>query len=156
MAALMMLCPDIHASFRKTEDSPAVQVVTSNKNAKRLEGGMLKMAKPFLKKTPISIIMDDIEMMVICPLEKDGDEFTANMKKMLGSYMKVYDIDDEFNRMYIYIDAPQNESFTELIIHYTRPEKSILVFEGDFTVESLKKVGELSKQQRQQKRHSKH
>ena len=151
----MMLCPDINASSRKAEESPAVKMVTSNKNAKRLEGGMLKMAKPFLKKTPISIVMDDIEMMVICPLENEDDGFTEKAEKMLGSYMKVYEIDDEFNRMYIYIDAPQNESFTELIIHYTRPEKSILVFEGDFTVESLKKVGELSKQQRQQKRQSK-
>jgi hypothetical protein len=50
--------------------------------------------------------------------------------------------------MTIYIDTPQDNTPHEIILYNTKPEASIMLFKGDFTVESLIKVGEASEQER--------
>ena len=150
---LTVLCQDIYASGRKAEESPAIQTLGSLKEAKKLEGAMLKMARPILKKTPMSVVMDNIETMVICQMGKDGKdedpELKAIVERVLEHYSKVDEIDDEMYRMLIYIDEPQGDRFSEIILYTTRKDKSVMVFKGDFTIDSLKKVGELSDQQRE-------
>ena len=156
MAVLMMLCPDIYALTKKAEDSPAVQVLTSNKNARKLEGGMLKLARPALKKTPMAVVMDDIDMMVMYSISQKADEeekqFAQQAINVLESYNKVSEIDDPDYRMSIYIDNPVGENFSEIILYTSRPDASIMVFIGDFTIASLKKVGEISDQKRMERR----
>jgi len=152
----MMLCPDIYASAKKAEDSPAVQVLSSNKNARKLEGGMLKLARPALKKTPMAVVMDNIDMLVMYPISQKADEderhFAEQAINVLKNYQKVSEIDDPDYRMSIYIDDPVGENFSEIILYTSRPDASIMVFVGDFTIESLKKVGEISDQRRMQRR----
>ena len=159
MAVLMMLCPDIYALTKKAEDSPAVQVLTSNKNARKLEGGMLKLARPALKKTPMAVVMDDIDMMVMYSISQKADEeekqFAQQAINVLESYNKVSEIDDPDYRMSIYIDNPVGENFSEIILYTSRPDPSIMVFIGDFTIASLKKVGEISDQRRMERRQAK-
>lgn len=159
MAVLMMLCPDIYASAKKAEESPAVQVLTSNKNAKKLEGGMLKLARPALKKTPMAVVMDDIDMMVMYSISQKADEeekqFAAQAINVLEKYNKVSEIDDPDYRMCIYIDNPVGENFSEIILYISRPDPSIMVFVGNFTIGSLKKVGEISDQRRLERRRAK-
>lgn len=159
MAVLMMLCPDIYALTKKAEDSPAVQVLTSNKNARKLEGGMLKLARPALKKTPMAVVMDDIDMMVMYSISQKADEeekqFAQQAINVLESYNKVSEIDDPDYRMSIYIDNPVGENFSEIILYTSRPDASIMVFIGDFTIASLKKVGEISDQKRMERRRAK-
>ena len=159
MAVLMMLCPDIYALTKKAEDSPAVQVLTSNKNARKLEGGMLKLARPALKKTPMAVVMDDIDMMVMYSISQKADEeekqFAQQAINVLESYNKVSEIDDPDYRMSIYIDNPVGENFSEIILYTSRPDPSIMVFIGDFTIASLKKVGEISDQKRMERRRAK-
>lgn len=156
MAVLMMLCPDIYASGKKAEESPAVQVLTSNKNAKKLEGGMLKLARPALKKTPMAVVMDDIDMMVMYSISQKADEkekqFAQQAINVLEKYNKVSEIDDPDYRMCIYIDNPVGENFSEIILYTSRPDASIMVFVGNFTIGSLKKVGEISDQRRMERR----
>ena len=160
MAVLMMLCPDIYASGKKAEESPAVQVLTSNKNAKKLEGGMLKLARPALKKTPMAVVMDDIDMMVMYSISQKADEkekqFAQQAINVLEKYNKVSEIDDPDYRMSIYIDNPVGENFSEIILYTSRPDASIMVFVGNFTIGSLKKVGEISDQRRMERRQAKH
>ena len=160
MAVLMMLCPDIYASEKKAEESPAVQVLTSNKNAKKLEGGMLKLARPVLKKTPMAVVMDDIDMMVMYSISQKADEkekqFAQQAINVLEKYNKVSEIDDPDYRMSIYIDNPVGENFSEIILYTSRPDASIMVFVGNFTIGSLKKVGEISDQRRMERRQAKH
>ena len=160
MAVLMMLCPYIYASEKKAEESPAVQVLTSNKNARKLEGGMLKLARPALKKTPMAVVMDDIDMMVMYSISQKADEeekqFAAQAINVLESYNKVSEIDDPDYRMCIYIDNPVGENFSEIILYTSRPDASIMVFVGNFTIGSLKKVGEISDQRRMERRQAKH
>ena len=156
--ALVTICQYGHAAGGNTDDTPAVKVLESGKKTKKLEGATLKIARPILKKTPMSVIMDDIRMLMICPLDnqkKDQPEMAAKVERMLKSYTMVREIDDELYHMYIYIDTPHNDRFSELILYHKRPEVSIMLFEGDFTTESLLKVGELSDQQREKRRQSK-
>lgn len=159
MAVLTMLCPDIYASGKKAEESPAVQVLTSNKNAKTLEGGMLKLARPVLKKTPMAVVMDDIDMMVMYSISQKADEeekqFAERAINVLENYNKVSEIDDPDYRMSIYIDKPVGENFSEIILYTSRPDAAIMVFVGNFTIGSLKKVGEISDQRRMERRQAK-
>lgn len=159
MAVLMMLCPDIYASEKKAEESPAVQVLTSNKNARKLEGGMLKLARPALKKTPMAVVMDDIDMMVMYSISQKAEEeekqFVEQAINVLKSYNKVSEINDPEYRMSIYIDNPVGENFSEIILYTSRPDASIMVFVGNFTIGSLKKVGEISDQRRMERKRAK-
>ena len=147
-----MFCSNLHAWDRHEGESPAVHMLDSRKESKVLEGTMLKLARPFLKRTPMGVIVDEIEMMVICPLEKNdkqGDvDLVEEARKVLKGYNLVKEIDDERSKMTIYIDTPQENRFSEIVLYHTRPEASIMVFVGNFTVESLIKVGEVSDQQR--------
>jgi hypothetical protein len=152
LAALMIMsCHYVHAAGKKADDSTAMQMLGNEKKAKKLEGATLKIAKTFLKKTPMSVVMDDIEAMLICPLEKSDDVVEPKVEQVLKSYTKVSEIDDSSYMMYIFIDELDGERFSEIILYTTRPDKSIMVFCGDFTVEALMKVGELSEQQRKKR-----
>lgn len=152
LAALMIMsCHYVHAAGKKADDSTAMQMLGNEKKAKKLEGATLKIAKTFLKKTPMSVVMDDIESMLICPLEKSDDVVEPKVEQVLKSYTKVSEINDSSYMMYIFIDELDGERFSEIILYTTRPDKTIMVFCGDFTVEALMKVGELSEQQRKKR-----
>ena len=58
---LAVLCQNGYAADDKTEESPAVRVLETGRKAKRLEGPTLKIAKPILKKTPISAIIYNLQ-----------------------------------------------------------------------------------------------
>ena len=129
-----------------------MEMLDSKKESKKLEGGMFKIAKPFIKRTPMGAILDEITMMVICPLDleggKDGGHLAEEAKRVLKSYNLVQEIDDEMSTMTIYIDTPKEDKFSEIILYHTRPDPAIMLFVGNFTVDSLIRVGELSEQQR--------
>ena len=149
--ALFMLCPTLNAWNGTEGDSPAIQMLDSKKEAKILDGTKLKIARPFLKRTPMGVIIDEIEMMIICPLENDtqnGARLVKEAQAVLKRYNLVREIDDERSKMDIYIDTPEDDKFSEIILYHTRPEPYIMLFVGNFTVESLIKVGEMSEQQR--------
>ena len=151
-AALLMFCSPLHAIGAQEGDRGIVEVLDSNKDAKKLDGTKLKVARPFLKRTPMGVIADEINMMIICPFdledENNGRKFSKEALTVLKKYNLVHQIDDEKSTMDIYIDTPVGDRFSEIILYNTRPETSILLFVGDFTVESLIKVGEASEQER--------
>ena len=150
--ATFMLCPNIQAHSWQEGESPVYKILDSQKESKKIDGAMLKFARPFLKRTPMGVIIDEIHMMIICPMELDPQEekfkFTVATNEVLGRYNMVEKIDDEKSTMTIYIDTPQDNKFSEIILYNTKPEGCIMLFVGDFTVESLIKVGEVSEQQR--------
>lgn len=155
LAALAMLCPGTPASGKKAEESAAIRMLCSNKKSKTLEGTTLKLAKPVLKKTPMSVLMDNIAAMLICPLDKAEKSYLDKVNAMLGGYTKVNEINDDDYRMLIYIDTLHGNRFSEIILYTTEPDKTIMVFCGDFTTEGLMKVGELSDQARNKRKQSK-
>ena len=151
-AALSVLCHDIPAVAQNAEESPAVALLGSNKDTRRIEGMMLRMARPILKKTPMSAVLDDIEMMMMCPVgkisRKDNGKFVRKVENVLKDYMLVHEINDELSRMFIYVYGLEGNRFPELVLYITSPDPNVLLFRGDFTEESLRKVGELSEQDR--------
>ena len=156
-AIFVILCQMPYVSAKSNEDSPAVHTFETCRDAKTYVGAMLKLAKPFLKKTPMGFLTDKIESIHICPIDKNGKEdeavLTAKIEKMLKHYSNVNEINDDSYHMLIYIDEVKGDRFSEIILYTTSSEKSVMVFNGDFTVESLKKVGEISDQQRQERNH---
>ena len=153
-AVMAMLCPGTPAAGKKADESAAIQMLRSKKKARTLEGTALKIAKPILKKTPMSVLMDNINALMVCPLEKSDKSELDKVETMLGGYTKVHEINDEDYRMLIYIDTLHGNRFSEIILYTTRPEKTIMAFCGDFTTEGLTKVGELSAQQRKKRKES--
>lgn len=151
-AVVLTFSTEAYALIGPKDDSPAVQVLEAQQDSKRLDGTKFKIAKPFIKRTPMGVIIDEIEMMIICPLENNStkaeDLLPAEAKEMLKKYILVKEIDDERSTMAIYIDNPKGNNFSEIVIYNKRPDASIMLFVGDFTVESLIKVGEVSEQQR--------
>ena len=150
----LTLCHDIHASEPEKDNTPAIKALQSGKKTRRLEGATMRLARPILKKTPMSAVMNDIEMMMFCPVEKNNSkdgEFAGRVINALKGYMLAHEIDDELSHMLIYVDEVKGNRFTELILYITSPDQTILYFRGDFTVEALMKVGELSEQDRKKR-----
>ena len=77
-------------------------------------------------------------------------------KKFMSDFdvQSINEINDADYRMLIYIDTQHGNRFSEIILYTTDPDKTIMVFCGDFTTEGLTKVGELSDQQREKRRQS--
>ena len=146
-----MFCLPICLLAENKWESPIMDMLETHKESKKLEGTKLKVARPFLKRTPMGVIMEEINMMIICPMKLETSEGSKLSKDALGTlkqYNLVKQIDDEKSTMDIYIDTPQGDRFSEIILYNTKPEASIMLFVGDFTVESLIKVGEVSEQER--------
>lgn len=150
-------CLNIYAAGNMPDSSSVIQLMESQDKTKKLEGIKLKMARPILKKTPMAAVIDDIEMLIFCPMNSRDDEndIADDVRKMLTDYIMVSEINEDNSQMSVYIDTPVDDNFSEIIMYIIRPEMSLMVFKGDFTIESMKEVGELSKQQRMKKRQSK-
>lgn len=150
--AIFMLCTPLYAIDGQEGDSRVLEALDSYKEAKILDGTKLRIARPFLKRTPMGVIVDEISMLVICPMDTTGtqkDHIPAEKAiQILKEYNLVREIDDEKSTMTIYIDTPQDDRFSEIVLYNTKPEASVMLFMGDFTVESLIKVGEASEQER--------
>ena len=67
-AAALMLSLSVYASSGNEGNSPAAQMLEAQKDSKILDGTKLKIARPFIKRTPMGVILDEIDMMIICPL----------------------------------------------------------------------------------------
>jgi hypothetical protein len=94
-------------------------------------------------------------MMMLCPVEKitkkDNGAFANKVKNSLKDYTMVEKIDDELSKMSIYVYGIKGDSFQEILLYISSPEESIILFRGNFTVEGLTKVGELSKLDREKR-----
>ncbi len=153
--ALAMLCQSAHAASENDTTTPAVQLLDSHKSTTTLEGMMLRIAKPILRKTPMVALMDDIEMMMICPVgkisKKDNGEFARKAATVFKGYMLAHEINDELSHMLIYVNGLKDNRFEELVLYITSPDPNILLFRGNFTVEGLMTVGKLSEQDRKKR-----
>ena len=153
--AALLLCQGAYAAADKVEDSKAAKVIESGKKTRRLEGATLKIARPILKNTPMVAVMDDIEMMMHCPIgkisRKDNGEFAGKVDEVLKDLMLVEESDDELSHMLIYVSGVEGDRFNELILYIVSPDQTLLYFRGDFTVDGLMKVGELSEQDRKRR-----
>jgi hypothetical protein len=153
----VLTCLAFSARAGEPAKTPAVKFLEANEGVRgakymNLNGLMLKMARPTLKKTPVAAIIDELETLHMFSF-KEGREseekaFVTAADKMLRSYVKVSEINDEISRMVIYVDQPNDNACHEMVLLITWPSTSMMVFNGDFTEDSLRRMDEISKKQR--------
>jgi hypothetical protein len=153
----VLTCLAFSARAGEPAKTPAVKFLEANDGVRgakhmNLDGLMLKMARPTLKKTPVAAILNELESLHMFSF-KEGREneekaFVTAAQKMLKSYVKVSEINDEISHMVIYVDPPKGNTCHEMILLITWPGTNMMVFHGDFTEESLRRMDEISKKQR--------
>ena len=151
------MCLTFPARAEEPAKSPAVKFLEANDGldgarCMKIDGLMLKMARPTLRKTPVAAILDELDCFYMFSF-KDGREneekaFVNAAGKTLRSYTKVSEINDDISRMVIYVDDPKDGTCHEMILLITWPSTSMMVFHGDFTEDSLRRMDEISKKQR--------
>ena len=153
----VLMCLAFSARADEPAKSPAVKFLEANDGLKgarcmKVDGLMLKMARPTLRKTPALAIMDNLDRFYMFSFKesKEADEkaFVDAAEKMFKSYYKAMEIKDDISHMVIYLDKPNGSIFHEIVMLVTWPNTSMMVFHGDFTEESLRRMEEISRKQR--------
>lgn len=156
----VLICLALSAKADAPATSPAVKFLETNDSVKgakctKIDGLMMRVAKPTLKKTPVIAIMDELDCFYMFSFKEDRtteeQAFVTAAQKMLKSYMKVSEIKDDISHMVIYVDQPEGNTCHEIVMLVTWPSTSMMVFHGDFTEDSLRRMDEISKKQRQEK-----
>ena len=155
--ALVLMCQSIPAHAQKAGKSPAVRFLEANEDVKgadlmEIEGLMMRVAKLKLKKTPAVAIMDNLERFYMFTFEKnrkaEEKAFVAGAEKMLKAYTIASEIKDNISHTAIYLDELDGNVYHEIVMLVTWPNVSMMVFQGNFTEESLRQMEEISKKQR--------
>ena len=140
-ATLVVLCQNIFAGT--VDGSDMIQLLESQKKTRRLEGSMLKIARPIIKKTPMGYVMDKITMMMI-----------QNAETILQNYTLAGTVNDEYNQMSLYVDTLQEEHCSLIMLRSLSPDNFIMLFKGNFTIEDLREVDRRYVEQIRQRRQS--
>ena len=152
-AALAVLCQNISATTPPGDGSDVIQLLESNKKSRKLEGGMLKLARPIIKKTPMGYVMDKISMMIVCPVEDDDRTFVPKAEAMIAAnYTLAGAVNDEEKVISLYVDTPKDDRCSLLILRSVKPDNAIMLFKGDFTIEDLQEVGRRSEEDSRRRR----
>ena len=151
------MCQSFSAHAQKAGKSHAVQFLEANDEVKgakcmKIDGFMMKVAKPTLKKTPAVAIMDNLDCFYMFSFKEnrkaEEKAFVTAAEKMLKSYTKASEIKDDISHMVIYLDDLDGNVHHEMVMLVTWPSTSMMVFHGSFTEDSLRKMDEISKKQR--------
>ena len=151
------MCQRFSAHAQEAGNSAAVRFLEANDDVKgakcmKIDGLMMRMAKTTLKKTPVVAIMEELDCFYMFSFKENREAeekaFVTAAQKMLKSYMKVSEINDDISHMVIYVDKPQGNTCHEMVLLITWPSTSMMVFNGDFTEDSLRRMDEISKKQR--------
>ena len=154
------MCLAFSARADEPAKSPAVRFLEANDDVKgakcmKVDGLMLRMARPTLNKTPVKAIINDLDALYMFSFKENRETeekaFVTAAEKMLKSYMKASEIKDDISHMVIYLDKPDGNTCHEMVMLITWPSTSMMVFHGDFTEDSLRRMNEISKKQRQEK-----
>ena len=151
-ATLVVLCQNIFAGT--VDGSDMIQLLESQKKTRRLEGGMLKIARPIIKKTPMGYVMDKITMMMICSVDSDNKALIQNAETILQNYTLAGTVNDEYNQMSLYVDTLQEEHCSQIMLRSLSPDNFIMLFKGNFTIEDLREVDRRYVEQIRQRRQS--
>ena len=151
------MCLAFSARADEPAKSPAVKFLEANDGLEgarcmKIDGLMLRMARPTLKKTPVLAIIDELESLYMFSFKdgKESDEtaFQAEAMKVLNMYTKAGEINDDISRMLIFLNRQEGNVFHEMVLLNIWPTTSMMVFHGYFTEDSLRRMDEISKKQR--------
>lgn len=154
---LAFMCHTFSIHAQEAGKTPAVQFLEANDDLKgakcmKIDGLMMRVARPTLKKTPAVAIMDNLDCFYMFSFkenrEAQGKAFVTAAEKMLKSYTKASELKDDISHMVIYLDDLDGNVHHEMVMLVTWPSTSMMVFHGSFTEESLRRMDEISKKQR--------
>ena len=154
---LAFMCHTFSIHAQEAGKSPAVQFLEANDDLKgakcmKIDGLMMRVARPTLKKTPAVAIMDNLDCFYMFSFkenrEAQGKAFVTAAEKMLKSYTKASELKHDISHMVIYLDDLDGNVHHEMVMLVTWPSTSMMVFHGSFTEESLRRMDEISKKQR--------
>ena len=152
-AVLTVFCQSISAAVPPGDGSEVIQLLESNRKTRKLEGGMLRLARPIIKKTPMGYVMDKITMMIVCPVEDDDKSFAPKAEALIKEeYTLAGAVDDEEKVISLYVDTPKDGRCSLLILRSIKPDNAIMLFKGDFTIEDLQEVGRRSEEDSRRRR----
>lgn len=153
----VLICLAFSARAEDPAKTPAVKFLEANDGLEgarcmKIDGLMLRMARPTLKKTPVLAILDELEGLYMFSFKegKESEEktFQSNAMNALNKYTKAGEISDDVSRMYIFLNQQEGNVFHEMVLLNVWPTTSMMVFHGDFTEESLRRMEEISRKQR--------
>lgn len=156
---IVLTCLAFSAKADHPVTTPAVKFLEANEDAKgtkcmKLEGLMLKMARPTLKKTPVAAIIDELDVFYMLSFKADrqaeGKAFQSDAMKVLSRYIPAGEINDNVSHMLIFLNQQDGDMFHEMVLLNISPTTSMMVFHGDFKEASLRRMDEISKKQREE------
>lgn len=135
------------AQARKTEtQNSLIQFLQSYEEADGvdyfdLDGLLLKMAKPKIKKSPVGKAADDIDQVVIFSMSSAKTEkkakFMKEVSNLLQDYTKAKEVKEEETESYVYMKQEQENILSELIVLSVGEDISIIVMTGQIPVDAL-------------------
>jgi hypothetical protein len=100
----VLMCLAFSARAEEPAKSPAVKFLEANDGLEgarcmKIDGLMLRMARPTLRKTPAVAIMDNLDCFYMFSFKENKDAyeraFVTDSEKMLKSYTKATEIKDD-------------------------------------------------------------
>ena len=113
---------------------------------------MLKIARPIIRKTPLGYVTDKISMMIVYPVGTNDNDFVQKAEALLKNYILAGSVNDEEKAISLYVDAPKEDCCSVILLRSFKPDNSIMVFKGSFTVKDLQEVGRRSEEDSRQRR----
>ena len=154
---LAFIGQNFSAHAQEAGKTHAVQFLEANDGVKgarcmKIDGLMMRVARPTLKKTPAVAIMDSLDCFYMFSFKENRQDeekaFVTEAEQMLKSYTRATEIKDDISHMVIYLDDLDGNIHHEMVMLVTWPSISMMVFHGRFTEDSLRQMDEISKKQR--------
>lgn len=106
-----------------------------------LDGFILKMAKPKIKRTPVCKAADDIDKVVIFSMSSAKTEkkakFMKEVSSLLQDYTKAKEVKEEERESYVYMKQEEENILSELVVITVGEDISIIVMTGQIPADAL-------------------
>ena len=131
---------------KKEEGNTVIQLFESYEEAKgveyfNLDGFLLKMARPTIRKSPIGKAADQIDNLCIFSMTEAGKEVRSKFMKeadaVLGSYEMVLETKEEKQTSRIYMKKSSAETIDEFIVYALGEDIAFIYIKGEIPMSAL-------------------
>lgn len=147
LTLVMTYCLAVPSEARKKEEgNTVIQLFESYEEAKgveyfNLDGFLLKMARPTIKKSPIGKAADQIDNLCIFSMTEAGKEIRSKFIKeaegVLGSYEMVLETKEEKQTSRIYMKKSSAETIDEFIVYALGEDIAFIYIKGEIPMSAL-------------------
>ena len=147
LTLVMTYCLAVPSEARKKEEgNTVIQLFESYEEAKgveyfNLDGFLLKMARPTIRKSPIGKAADQIDNLCIFSMTEAGKEVRSKFMKeadaVLGSYEMVLETKEEKQTSRIYMKKSSAETIDEFIVYALGEDIAFIYIKGEIPMSAL-------------------